>query len=58
MFENKLIELNNCYPCKKVTQKVVFKVQDAMGNKCKLLMHPEQRMLKLIIFVVFKSNNV
>ena len=56
MFEDKLVELNN--PFKKATKNVVLKVQDAMGNKCKLQMHPNQQMLKLIIFGVLKSNNV
>ena len=40
-------------PCKKVTKKVVLKVQDAKGNKCKFQMHPNQHMLKLVVFVVF-----
>ena len=58
MFENKLIELNNFGPLQKVTKKDVLKVQDAMGNRCKLQMLPNQQMLKLIIFVVYKSNNI
>ena len=58
MYLDKPDELN-CYgPSKKVTKKVVLKVQDAMGNKCKFQIHPNQQMLKLVVFVGFLSNNI
>ena len=53
MYLDKPVELN-CYgPSKRVTKKVVLKVQDAMGNKCKFQMHPNQHMLKLVVLLVF-----
>ena len=58
MFLDTPIELNCSVPCKKVTKNVVLKVQDAVGNKCKFQMHPNQHMLKLVVFVVFLSNNI